>query len=301
MNYFFALKIFLRAAELGSFSAVAQELKIETSTISRQISEIERDLQVSLFNRNTRGLRLTEAGEVLYSHGSGVLLQFTEIKELVSSFNKKPIGELRINIPYTFGHIYIIPYLNEFLNLHPNISIKIKFNNDYIDLIKERIDLSIYSGKLPDSSLHAKILIKQKYLAWASEGWIMQNKKVFSGEYPIPELLGLKDIYVKKSRNDKWLKTQTNGRIISDDYNVLLTACQNGKGVAILPDWFVTDEKQKKLNIYNILPQWEFSLYRNPPPIWLLYPKKRIASSKVRCFIDFITNKIKEKPPLYFS
>ena len=161
MNHLSAIRTFVSAADYKSFSAAAKALNIEVSTVSRHISELEEYLQVTLFNRSTRGLALTETGAFFYSHAQQLLLQWEETRQLTSALDKQPSGLLRLSVPSTFGRLHVMPFVDEFLRLHPNISLDISFNDEVQDLIEARIDLSIRIGILPDSSIHARKLAQR--------------------------------------------------------------------------------------------------------------------------------------------
>ncbi|WP_435929768.1 LysR family transcriptional regulator [Dryocola sp. BD613] len=306
MNHFSAIRTFVSAADLNSFSAAARALNIEVSTVSRHISELEEYLQVTLFNRSTRGLTLTESGEFFYSHALQLLLQWEEARNLTSAMDKQPTGLLRISVPSTFGRLHVMPFVDEFLRLHPNISLDISFNDEVQDLIEARIDLSIRIGALPDSTIHARKLASQKRYAWASSEWIEKNSPPDNPRDPMIVQKGLNIImfsrlhgtgwYARESGpGDEWLRAPINYRFSVNDSAAMLYSCCHHSGIAILPDWLSWQEK-KSGRIKRVFPGWEFSLFPSDTAIWIVYPQKKLVSHKVRTFIDFIVQKIGEPP-----
>jgi len=133
MNHLSAIRTFVNAANMKSFSSAAKALNIEVSTVSRHISELEEYLQVTLFNRSTRGLTLTESGDFFYSYAQQLLLQWEEARNLTTALDKKPSGLLRLSVPSAFGRLHIMPFIDEFLHLYPDICMEISFNDEIQD------------------------------------------------------------------------------------------------------------------------------------------------------------------------
>ncbi|TDQ26770.1 LysR family transcriptional regulator [Raoultella sp. BIGb0149] len=306
MNHLSAIRTFVSAADHKSFSAAAKALNIEVSTASRHISELEEYLQVTLFNRSTRGLTLTETGDFFYSHARQLLLQWEEARHLTSALDKHPSGLLRISVPSTFGRLHVMPFVDEFLRLHPNISLDISFNDEIQDLIEARIDLSIRIGVLPDSSIHARKLASQTRAAWASPRWIAQNSPPV---VPGADGDGQKEMNIvmfsrlhgagwytrRAGSEDEWQRIPINYRLSVSDSAAMLYACCNHGGIAILPNWLSREEEEKG-HIQRVFPDWEFSMFPSETAIWMLYPQKRILPHKVRTFIDFMVEKVGTPP-----
>ena len=306
MNHLSAIRTFISAAEHKSFSAASKALNIEVSTVSRHISELEEYLQVTLFNRSTRGLTLTETGDFFYSHARQMLLQWEEVRHLTSELDKQPSGLLRISVPCTFGRLHVMPFVDEFLHRHPNIALDISFNDDVQDLIEARIDLSIRIGVLLNSSIHARKLASQTRAAWASPQWIAKNHP---SDKPDRDTDGQQKFniimfsrvhgsgwYTRKVRSeDEWQRIPIHYRLSVSDSAAMLYACTHHMGIAILPDW-LSHEAEKKGLIQRIFPDWEFSMFPSETAIWMLYPQKRILAHKVRAFIDFMVEKVGTPP-----
>ena len=123
MDYFSAVRAFLHAAELQSFSKTAQEMAVKTSTVSRYVSELEKDLGIALFNRSTRGLVLTEGGRVFRENALVAVQALDEARLAASSLNSTPQGLLRVTMPSAFGRRHIVPHLPEFMSQYPDIDV----------------------------------------------------------------------------------------------------------------------------------------------------------------------------------
>ncbi len=175
MDYFSAIRAFLHAAESGSFSKAADRIAVKTSTVSRYVSELERDLGIALFNRSTRGLVLTEGGRVFREHAQAVLAALDEAREATSSLNASPRGLLRVTMPRAFGLRHVIPHLHEFTARYPGIDIDAVLSDETVNLIDNGIDLAIRIGVLPDSQLIARRLAMHRRIACASPTYLEQH------------------------------------------------------------------------------------------------------------------------------
>ncbi|EGI25805.1 transcriptional regulator, LysR family [Escherichia coli TA206] len=306
MNQLAAIRTFISTVKCRSFSSAAKLLKIEASTASRHISELEEYLNITLFIRSTRGLTLTESGQYFYQHARQLLLQWEEICLLTSNRDKGPSGLIRMSVPATFGRLHIMPFIKEFLSLYPDISLDIMFSDEIQDLTETGIDLSIRTGILTDSSIHARKLASQTRRAWATPEWIKNNGPLISPdeytEYPaVMEIINFSRLqsagwYIRKTGSgDDWHRIPVSYRLSVSDSDALLYACCHHAGIAILPDWLSCEEARKG-NIIRIFPEWEFSMSPGENAIWILYPQKRAMPYRIRAFIDFIIKKTGPRP-----
>jgi DNA-binding transcriptional LysR family regulator len=303
MDYFAAVRTFVRAAELGSLTRAAQELAIKTSTASRHLSELEADLRIALFNRSTRGLSLTEGGKVFYARISEVLTQLKDARDATSSLNLSPSGVLRVTLPVSFGRKHVMPYLGEFMDRFGDIDVDAIFTDDVINLIESQVDLGIRIGALQDSSLMARRLATHQHVACAAPAYTMAR-----GLPTAPAALkahacliysrSLGNSWYARPLGDKsgeWEKTTASGRLTLNDTDALLAAALDGRGVALLPTWLVY-EPLRDGRLTNLFPAWDIRSAREDASIWAVYPRKKTVSSKVRSFIDFFAEKFGETP-----
>lgn len=300
MKFLVIIRTFVCVVQLKGFSPAARELNIETSTVSRHVALLEQDLRVSLFNRSTRGLSLTEAGKLFYPRAVALLEQWEEARSLTSGLNERPAGLLRISMPPSFGRMHIMPHVNAFLQGNPDISLEILFSDELVDLIESSIDLSIRIGPLPDSTMHARRVASHHRYACAAPAWIAGRGAEVTMDCTgtnAPELLMLSHInrscwYARRENTgDAWRRVPANFRFSCNDDEALYQACLQGGGIAILPDWLITGDLREN-RLMRLFPDWEFSLYRDETAIQFVYPRKKIVASKVRSFIDFYITRI---------
>ncbi len=305
MDYFSAVRAFVRAAALRSFSKTADEMSVKTSTVSRYVSELEKDLGIALFNRSTRGLVLTEGGRVFREHALVALEALDNARELTSSLNHTPQGLLRVTVPVAFGHRHVVPDLPAFMTRYPDIDVDLVVSDDTMKLIEAGIDVAIRIGVLSDSLLMAKRLAPHRRIVCGSPDYFRR-----SGTPSVPgELADHDALRLSLLPDDKWMLTRQGatrgtleqtavglkGRLRADDSEAVLDLALAGCGVALLPTW-LAGPVLREGRLVRALPEWEARTGRDEPAIWAVYPPKKIVSSKVRAFVDFYAEVIGEPP-----
>ncbi len=298
MDYFSALTAFVEAAEGNNFSRAAERLGIKASTVSRYIKDLEQDLGIALFNRSTRTLHLTEGGQTFLMHARRVLDELEHAKAATSALNQQPRGLLKLNLPPAFARHHILPALKDFCARYPQISVELVLDNAQVNLIHAGVDLAIRIGALADSTLKARKLCDGHYRVVVSPA--------FARQHPAPsapaDLAGLPAVLgtlptgaISFVCGDQVSPLLHNGCIRINDLDAQLIAARQGLGFALLPDWLVAQSIQAgELLVW--LPQWRIRDVERDFAVWFVYPPKRIVSSKVRCFIDFIVERLGQTP-----
>ncbi|MFL9960704.1 LysR family transcriptional regulator [Paraburkholderia sediminicola] len=305
MDYFAAVRAFVCAAEVQSFSKTAREMAVKTSTVSRYVSELEKDLGIALFNRSTRGLVLTEGGRLFRERALVVLQALDDARQVTSSLNRTPQGVLRVTMPSAFGRRHIVPHLPAFMKRYPAIGLDIVSTDETLNMIEAGIDVAIRIGVLPDSSLMAKRIAPHRRIVCGSPAYFER-----SGMPRVPEDLAAHDaLRLSLLPDDKWSFThaagvhaspdhvvvELQGRLRADDSEAVLELAVAGCGLALLPTWLsATPLREGRLQ--HALPEWEARTGRAEPAVWAVYPPKKILSSKVRVFVDFYAEVIGEPP-----
>ncbi len=137
------LRIFHAAAEAGSFTHAGAALGLSQSAVSRQVSALEQDLAVPLFHRHARGLILTEQGELLLRTVREVTMKLDTVQAGLADSREKPHGELRVTATYGIGTNWLTPRLGQFLELYPDIKIKVILSEDELDLGMREADVAL--------------------------------------------------------------------------------------------------------------------------------------------------------------
>jgi DNA-binding transcriptional LysR family regulator len=305
MDYFSAVRAFVRAAELQSFSKAAREMTVKTSTVSRYVSDLEKDLGIALFNRSTRGLVLTEGGRVFRERAFLALEALDDARQATSSLNSTPQGLLRVTMPSAFGRRHIVPHLPAFMTRYPDIDLDLVLTGETLNLIDAGIDLAIRAGVLSDSSLMARRLAPHRRIVCGSPEYFERN-----GTPSVPsDLAAHETLRVALPPGDKWFLTRSGksktgaeqtlvglkGRLRGNDSEALLDLTLSGCGIALLPTWLVGKALHDG-RLIRALPEWEARTGKAEPAIWAVYPPKKIVSSKVRSFVDYFAEVFGEPP-----
>ncbi|MEO0853648.1 MAG: LysR family transcriptional regulator, partial [Cyanobacteria bacterium J06648_11] len=150
-----ALEMFADVMQRGSFAAVARDRHVDPSSISRAIAGLEAELGVRLFQRSTRRLVPTEAGNAYFEQIASILPALERAGQIATDLSDRPRGTLRVTAPVTFGQIAIVPLLPELAQAYPDLVIELLLTDVTVDLLAERIDVALRLGSLSDSSFVA--------------------------------------------------------------------------------------------------------------------------------------------------
>lgn len=169
------MEVFVRAVELGSFSAAARNLQLTPSAISKLITRMEDRLGVRLVLRSTRSLQLTPEGEALFDRASRIVGDIEEAERTVSSGADQPRGPLRVNANIPFATHCVIPLVPAFLARYPGVTLDLSLTDFMVDLVGERADVAIRTGALRDSSLKARKLIESRRVVAAAPAYLARH------------------------------------------------------------------------------------------------------------------------------
>lgn len=169
------MQVFIRVVEAGSISKAAEQLGIAKSAVSRRLAYMESRLGVRLLNRTTRISSLTEAGNRFYQRSKKITDDVSELNALTNQSNSTLEGTINIAAPLSFGISHLAPAIDDFIKLHPELSININFSDQQLNLIEEGIDLAVRIADLKDSSLIARKISPIKTLVCASPAYLQKH------------------------------------------------------------------------------------------------------------------------------
>ena len=150
-----AMTVVVAVQELGSLSAAARRLRMPVPTVSRKVSDLEAHLNARLFNRSTRRLTLTDAGQTYVAACKRILEDVKETEDRVSGEFSAPRGELVISAPIMFGRLHVLPVITAFFKAFPDVTVRLYLTDRIVGLLEDHIDLAIRIGALADSRLIA--------------------------------------------------------------------------------------------------------------------------------------------------
>jgi len=285
------LESFIRSAETGSFSAAARRLGLTPTAISRNVAMLERNLGVRLFQRTTRKLSLTEAGEQLMANMGSSLDVLQAALSQVGNVNTGPSGLLKISTPTAFGLNYLMPMLPAMRERYPNLRVEWHLENRQVDIVAEGFDVTVGGGIGRGEGLVAVPLAPAHLIAVASPSYL--------ATHDVPknptELVALEGIVIRSSNQGRvrqWTMRNAKNQeavaelresLIVNDAVGVIQAAMLGMGVGLL---VVPDALPGLLDgsLVRLLPDW----WVDAGKVSLFYSTRNLMPAKSRAFIDFV-------------
>jgi DNA-binding transcriptional LysR family regulator len=240
------LRIFHAAAEAGSFTHAGEVLKLSQSAVSRQVSALEKDLQTPLFHRHARGLMLTEQGELLFRTVQEVIGKLELIRSRLTDSRERPHGELRITTNLGFGTGWLTPRLKPFLELYPDVKIRLLLTDDDLDLGMREADVALRLREPEQPDLIRRKLFTISYHLYAAPSYVAEHGQPQSLDDLAKHRLLSLDVggnFLDHLNAHLYLgRGAKNARIPSFSVNnipALYGAVAAGLGIATLPDYLV--------------------------------------------------------------
>lgn len=303
MNSFDSMRLFADVVQTGSFSQTARKFGMSASSVNRQIDRLEREAGVRLINRTTRRQSLTEAGHVYALHVHRVLADADSTREALAGLAGEPRGVLHMSAPVTFGRLCIAPLMRGFLVRHPAIEVELSLTDRLVDLVDEAVDLAVRIGELDDSSLIARQLLPMDRIVCASPKFL---KRVGTPQQP-DDLASLKclifhrqvsvgrnhpaaKVWVFEKAGQTW-RVPVSGDFRSNSGDALVAGALQHHGLVLVPRWLVSHELALGL-LAPVLTDFAVAPDGIDNAVHLVYPSRRLLSSKVRVLIDFLVEQI---------
>lgn len=170
-----SMSVLLAVVDAGSLSAAGRKTGMPLATVSRKVSELERDLKTQLLIRSTRQLALTESGRDYVAACRRILDDVQEAERAAAGEYSAPRGELVIAAPVVFGRLHVLPVLTEFLHAYPEVDVRLALGDRVVNLLEDRVDLALRIGTLPDSGLIAATLGSIRRVACASPAYLAER------------------------------------------------------------------------------------------------------------------------------
>ena len=279
------LEHFIAVVDSGSFTNAANLQDSQVAKISRSISRLEKELDVSLFNRSTRRVELTEAGQIFLKYARDGLETIKHGEEALNNLKGTPKGKLRIDAASPFLFHQIIPYIEDFQLAYPDIQVNLISNENIVDLIEKKTDVAIRIGKLSDSNLYAKnIGISKLHIVASPRYFAKFNKPTSIEQLKDHKLIGFAD---SPKLNNWFLKDNTSIKpsITASNGESIRQLALNGNGIAILSNFMINKDLENK-TLVEVLPQSVIS--PNPrEEVHAVYYKNSAAASRINAFINF--------------
>ena len=297
MDRFDAMKAFVTVATEGSFTGAALRLNTSNQLVSKYVAQLEEHLGARLFNRTTRKIHLTEAGEQCLQHCKHILECLSDMEGDIGELKQQAQGRLHISAPVSFATLHLAPLLRDFRKQHPAVSIDLQLNDRKVDVIEEGFDVALRIGRLKSSSLIAKKIAPIRMVLCASPDYLRKN-----GEPHNPSEL-IKGHYLKYTYTDyghtasellqalKQRHQDKASQLSANNGEVLVEAAVAGEGYALQPT-FIAGAALKRGQLKTFLQDYEIE----PLALYAVYPHRKLIATKLRAFIDFSGNYFGDPP-----
>jgi len=279
-----AVKIFVRTAELRSFTDAASVLKMTQSGVSRAVSRLESNLGVKLMNRTTRSLSLTPDGQAFFERCSLLLSEFDDAEYQLTEQQERPSGVLKISSPVGFGRSVLLPVLTQLSRKYPSLIVEASMTDRMVDLVAEGFDAAIRIGTIPDSRIVARRLNVVRLVTIASPAYLER----FGTPKSPDDLLQHNCLNMRLPRtgrlyewrfveNGREHRLAVTGNIILDSSEGLLDLVVQGHGI-VQAQRFIAAQALANKQVVAVLEEY----VADRGPISLIYPQGRHLSSKIR-------------------
>ncbi len=282
------LRIFHAAAEAGSFTHAGELLGLSQSAVSRQVSALETELQAPLFHRHARGLILTEQGDVLFRTVQELSQKLDTVRLRLADNRERPHGELRVTTTVGIGSHWLTPRLGEFLELYPDISLRVILSDDELDLAMREADVALRVREPVQPDLIRRKLFTMHFHAYASQAYLKRHgqprtiedldshRTIAYGGSTVHYLDNINSL----QRNGRDPRNPRPASLTVNNIPALRGAVANGVGIAVLPEYMVGVDP----DFVRVLPQADM------PELdcYLVYPEELKSVARVQVFRDFL-------------
>jgi DNA-binding transcriptional LysR family regulator len=291
MENFSSIECFVRSAEVGSFAEAARRLSLTPAAVGKSVAKLEARLGVRLFQRSTRSLTLTEAGQRFLGEVSASLNTIQNAVANLASAEGQPTGTLKVSMGTVFGRLYILPLLGEFLRRYPAITPDWHFDNRQVDLIGQGFDVGIGGGfDLPQGVVARKLAPAHRVLV-ASPVYLADQSTIARPD----DLQGHAGILIRSpqtgrirswpltSRAQEHSPLELKPRMTMSDSEAACAAAEQGLGIALVSMPFAVPYLRAG-TLQRVLANW----YVDDGNISLYYSEHKLLPGKTRAFVDFV-------------
>ncbi len=286
------VSVFIKVIQNNSFTAAAHDLGMPVSTVSFKVSMLEENLGVTLIQRTTRSLRITEAGKIFYDQCLRGLESLNAARDSIAHHQKEPSGVLKVSAPIDLGQVVLPDIIAQYSKKFPKVQFELSLSDRRVDLLAEGFDLALRAGQLKDSSLKAKKIGETYFALFARESYLKGKTKP---EKP-QDLREHVCIHFSNLSTDKWkLKNgSTNSEVgikphlVIDNLKTVEELVNRGAGIGLLPNFYCSP---KNTGLIRLLPSW----ISMPHPVQFVFLQRKFMTAKVQEFIKLAEDPIRRQ------
>jgi len=293
-NLLDGIAIFVQVVQSKSFVNAAEKMNHSTSYISKEVSKLETRLGVRLLHRTTRTLSLTSEGEVYYQQCQQIIEDALQVEGSISGRQQIPQGRLKLSCPVGICVSRIRPILAEFIAKYPKITLDLDLNDHKVDLIADGFDIVIRAAvQLEDSSLISRRFMNSTSLTLASPEYLKQHgtpthpDELVDHQMISYRNLKMPDIWQYTTKSGQKIQTHVKSRVLCNNSEMMISLCLAGQGIIRMPLFNLREEVEAG----KLIPLFEDLMPINIG-VYLVYPSRKNMPAKLKCFIDFIMEKL---------
>ncbi|KGQ70016.1 LysR family transcriptional regulator [Chelonobacter oris] len=291
-----ALNIFVQIVDSGSLSGAAARLDLPVSAVSRQLARLEGNLQLTLLQRSTRRMQLSDEGRLLLAQARRILDEVHLTEERLAMRRAEAGGLLRVNTSVPVMLHVLAPLLHEFRRQYPQIDIELDSNDNLIDLIEARTDVALRIGRLQDSAMHARLLGHTAVCVLAAPAYLAQHgTPQTSADLARHALLGFRS----PASLNQWPLLDHNGRLLEIEPAIRASGGETlrhlalaGNGIVCLSELMTWQDRQNG-TLVPVLPAQQQTVTQ---PLYAVYYRHRTLSARTAVWIDFLAQQIPQMP-----
>jgi DNA-binding transcriptional LysR family regulator len=289
------LRLIVRIAALGSFSAAGRELGLSQPSSSRLVAALEAEVGIAFFARTTRAVLVTEAGAAYIARVERILAELDEADFEVRGTGELR-GKLRVGLNSTFAMREVIPRLPRFIAANPALKVELLIDDRRVDLVAEGIDVAFRSGELPDSCAVARRIIGLPRILVASPGYLAR-----AGRPQVPGDLARHDVILGPTirssnltfcRGDRTVTVRVSGRVAVSQHEAVMTAALTGLGVAVTSCRGCLQDLEEGM-LERLLPEWSLGSLE----CYALFAAGGRAKPSARAFVQFLIDEMNAAGP----
>ncbi|GAB3759775.1 LysR family transcriptional regulator [Ramlibacter monticola] len=288
MDRFEEMRAFAAVVDAGSFVRAAEALRLSKTAVSRLVSDLEARLGVRLLHRTTRKLSLTVEGEVFHARCKELLSNVEEAEAEVTARADEAVGQLRLNVPVSFGLLHLAPLWPAFMQQHPQVDLDVTLSDRVVDLVDEGYDLAVRIAQLASSSLVSRKLASTRMVLCASPEYLRRH-----GTPAHPSEIAAHTVfaYTLLAMGEQWAFEGPEGpvsvkvapRMRTNSGDTCVAAALQHQGIVLQPS-FMVGHHLRAGTLVEVLPP-----YRSRElGIYAVYASRKHLTPKVRVLIDFL-------------
>ncbi|PXX74998.1 LysR family transcriptional regulator [Pseudomonas chlororaphis] len=298
MDRFQEMQVFISVAQEQGFAAAARRLGLSAPSVTRAVAALEQRIGTQLLTRTTRNVLLTEAGQRYLEDSRRILAELQDAEASAAGIHALPRGQLTITAPVLFGELFVTPLMVDYLERFPEVSINALLVDRVVSMVEEGMDVAVRIGELPDSGQHAMRVGEVRRVICASPAFLARHgrprhpQELRQAPVIAPSSIGQSRSWLFDD-NGTPLNIRPEPRLVVTANQAAISAACLGLGLTRVLSYQVAG-KVAAGELEIILAEFELA----PLPIHVVYQGGRKAPARVRSFVDFAVQALREHPAL---